>query len=297
VVLRTALGSDAMLGHSYLFQMTSRYRPPSSLIDDALARAVAAGLATQPVRAFWLEVSGGFGGSRNQFDVPDERPGRRGVLNLFHPMPTPDSFTLRWDGRTWTGNSLQYNRGGSNQRLKLKGTTADGERLSEAGSQGRLEHKIQLWFAAAGGTFDLDLLERDEATAERLRALSEWSERTQPGLGGRWYGQLDLDRLRRSVEPPADDRAEWMTWRFAILPQLVETMAQLGGEELMDPRQRAAWLSEHGTPDVAERLATFDGFLRELGLALQIQGRSLGRSLIIADIGVLPAPTDSDDDS
>jgi len=80
-----------------------------------------------------------------------------------------------------------------------------------------------------------------------------------------------------------------MTWRFASLPQLVDTMTQLGGEELMDPRHRDAWLSEHGTPDVAERLATFDGFLRDLGLALQIQGRSLGRSLIVADTGVVPA--------
>jgi MoxR-like ATPase len=293
VVLRTALGPDAMLGHSYLFQMTSRYRPPSSLVDDELARAVVDGLATRPVRAFWLEVSGGFGGSKNQFDVPDERPGRLGVMNLFHPMDSPESFTVRWDGRTWEGNSLQYNRGGSNQRLKLKGTTADGDRLSEAGSQGRLEHKIQLWFAA-DGTFDLELLERDEATAERLRALSTWSERTQPGLGGRWYGLLDLDRLRQLAQPPADDRAEWMTWRFAILPQLVDTMTQLGGDELMDPRHRDVWLSEHGTPDVAERLATFDGFLAELGLALQIQGRALGRSLAIADTGVLPAATGPD---
>jgi len=198
-------------------------------------------------------------------------------------------FTLRWDGETWEGNSLQYNTGGSNRRLKLKGMTAAGERLSEAGGQGRLEHKVQVWFAAADGTFDLALLERDEPTVVRLKALSAWSERTQAGTGGRAYGLFDLDLLRRQVDrsgQPADDRAEWMTWRYAILPQLVETMSQLGGEELIDAQHRSAWLSEHGTPDVAERLATFDQFTGELGLLLQIQGRSLGRGLTIVETGL-----------
>ncbi|WP_448616203.1 McrB family protein [Modestobacter sp. URMC 112] len=302
-VLRECLGPDAELGHSYLFGMNVELPPPAQA-SDPLARIAEVAAARNAQRGFWLEVGSGNGGSHNQFDIPDTpREGRPALSTMFYPMRSGEAvvdvpsanqayFDVRWNSILWSGNSIQYNGGGSNRRLKLMGQTDDGRRLSQHGSD--LEQKLQVWLSAPDHTFDLVLLDRNDANIAALRSVSEWRARTMPSERGRWYGQLDLARLEFE---PADRRptdhqdAQWLTWRYAILPQLVDTLTQLGATELIDPRTRADWLASHGQPASDERLALFDRFLHEtLRLEIRERGHGLSRSLTIEELLIADPP-------
>lgn len=296
VTLRACLGPDAMLGHSYVFGM----RPPEvhkPAADDPLAEVRATAARHGATRGFWLEIGQGSGGSGNQFDVPGAADPHRSLVEMFFPMRsgeqvTPDVapgqsyFDLHWDGRAWIGNSVQRNEGGNNTRLKLMGATPDGEKLSRWA--GELQHKVHVWLARPDDTFDLVLLDRAPAVVAALAAVSPWRNTTTPNRGGRQFGQLDLAAL---APPPAeadedsDAEAVYLTWRYAILPQLVETVTQWGAADLLDPATRGDWLNVHGHPGEADRLAKFERFLTDtLGLCLTQRGFGMARALTIEPV-------------
>lgn len=296
-VLRPVLGPDGELGHSYLFDLA-----PSALADPEL-RTVLQKAAANARKVFWTEVRAANGGSGNQFDLVETgAAGGKGSLELFYPLltaggpkPAPPShsqkhdFTLVFDGRTFADNVLRWNSGNSNYRIYLQGETASGEKLSAVANTGdpvsheaaarTFEHRVLIWIERSDGSLEL---ERVPNTAERratLRAVSGWSHRSKGG-SPREFGLVDLPKLSRALTSGDEPR---MTWRYAILPQLVELAVANGVEDLFDPTRRHAWQSAHGSPADEASLLSFDAFLAGMSIWLRVVGHDLGRTLMILD--------------
>jgi hypothetical protein len=75
-----------------------------------------------------------------------------------------------------------------------------------------------------------------------------------------------------------------MIWRYSILPQLIDTVTQVGATELLDPKERLSWLTDAGYADAADRWASFDTFLSTIGLAVREEGCGLTRALAVVEI-------------
>ncbi|WP_187776146.1 McrB family protein [Antrihabitans cavernicola] len=300
--LRDCLGPDATLGHSYLFGALATSGTKSSTPDPLeplrnLANSVNA------ERVLWLEVATTSGGSGNQLDIPDEKGTRPGLRTEFYPMsssgtqtlvPSPsgtqDFLDVHFHGVTLFENSLEYNSGGSNYRFKYKGRTATGEGIYDFTPRGSLEHKAHIFVRRPDYTYDLLLLDRDPTIITALLGVSNqpggWTARTMPGASGRNYGVVDLDALAATgtVERDADEDAEWMIWRYAILPQLIDTVTQLGIPDLLDPTTRESALALLGKEDLAQRFESFDTFLRRLSLFVGIEGHGLSRGVVVSEV-------------
>jgi MoxR-like ATPase len=303
-VLRQCLGPDAMLGHSYLFGAEPT-RGLTAALDDPLReiRDVAAHQSSD--RVFWLEVKGMWGYNVNQFDVPDNAANRRGLVDQFYPMSSEgattqtrsppgsqDRFDIHFAGETFVGNTIEYNTGGSNVRLKYQGRTADGQGILALTPPGSLGQKFHVFIRRSDYTLDLVLLDRDESVKAALEGVSHapngWYAQTR-GSGGRAYGVIDLESLVATGSPTdrtPDEDAEWMTWRYAILPQLIETVTQLGATDLLDPATRIGWLQTAGQESATDRWAQFDVFLAARSLGISEEGHGLGRALSVTEIPV-----------
>lgn len=297
-ILRAVLGPDATLGHSYLFGLEPMTAGESQLMDP-LAPLRQTAQQQSSTRAFWLEVSQMWFGAHNQLDVPDATSSRRGLVREFYPMTsqgattetrsvsgTPDPFDLHFRDVTLAGNTLEYNEGGSNVRIKYKGKSPDNRGIGSFAVPGSLQQKVHVWLARPDNTFDLVVLDRTDEVLKALKGVSSWSERTMATPGGRSYGEIDLAKLSATAEAPErtpDEDAEWLTWRYVILPQLVDTLTQLGATDLFDPITRADWLQANPPVGVEDRLTKFDEFLASLALGLREEGHGLGRALVVTE--------------
>ena len=299
--LRQCLGPNAMLGHSYLFGVTATVgtvAPP----NDPLATLRPLAARPSVTGALWLEVSGMWGGNHNQLDLPDSTKSRRGLVDEFYPMAsggvtraqrsgpgTQDSLDITLGGMRFEGNTIEYNSGGSNVRLKYQGRTGLGEGIHVAAPAGGLEQLIHVWLRLSDDSFELVTFPRNAVTVAALRSVSVapsgWHASTG-GSGGRSYGVIDLAALAASgaMPPDADEDAEWMIWRYAILPQLIETATQVGATELLASATRESWLDAAGASGVAARWAKFDRFLAGLSLTIEEEGFGLTRGLTVVDI-------------
>jgi hypothetical protein len=322
--LRRCLGPNAMLGHSYLFGVT----PTEGSVGDAsdplaaVREAVAANGASD---AFWLEARRLYFGSHNQLDLPDvddSAAGRRGIVDSFFPMAsggttaqqrsprgTDDEVDIWFDGSLYVGNVVRFNAGGPNYRIYYQGATQQGDRFSAVGKTLILEQKVHVWLRRPDNTLALVLLDLSDSAIKALRAVSVtprgWHEKTA-GVSGRSYGAIDLESLAAvgSTTPTEDEDAEWMIWRYAILPQLIDTTTQVGATELLAKETRNAWLEAAGASDVADRWTKFDQFLASLRLAITEEGYGLTRGLTVVDIPVgasaeyaAPEASDEPDDA
>lgn len=319
--LRRCLGPNAMLGHSYLFGVVAT---EGSVVgaNDPLAAVREAAARPDVVGGIWLEVSKMWGGNHNQLDLPDKMPSRRGLVDRFYPMAstgnpttvrsgpgTQDSFDITVGGKLFVGNTIEYNRGGSNVRLKYQGRTGLDEGILSAVPDDGMEQHIHVWLRRNDDTFELFLLDRTASVLAALQFVSSgaagWHART-PGAGGRAYGEINLTALAssRKASPTDDEDAEWMIWRYAILPQLIDTATQVGATELLAKETRNAWLEAANAADVADRWETFDRFLASLSLAVTEDGYGLARGLTVVDIPVgavseyvVPETSDEPDDT
>lgn len=320
--LRRCLGPNAMLGHSYLFGVTAT---EGSVADanDPLA-AVRDAVDADVVGVFWLEARVLDGGSHNQLNLPDlDQPsGRRGIVDAFFPMSSSGTVTMQrsphgehdvveiqFEGKRYLDNVVRFNPGGPNYKLYYQGKTADGEKFSRIAGTQRLDHKVHVWLRRDDNTLELMLLDRSDPVIKALRSVSVpkdgWHERTT-GLRGRSYGVVDLAALAASgsTTPDRDDDAEWMVWRYAILPQLIDTATQVGATDLLTKETRNAWLEAANASDVADRWTKFDEFLASLSLAITEEGYGLTRGLAVVDIPVgaaseyvAPEASDEPDDT
>lgn len=301
--LRRCLGPNAMLGHSYLFGVhategaVADVNDPLTVIREAVARGSVAD-------AFWLEARVLDGGSHNQLNLPDvdDAGGRRGIVDSFFPMAsgsvvtrvrsprgTHDNVEIHFQGKRYADNVVRFNEGGPNYKLYYQGRTALDERFSRLASTYALDHKVHVWLRQNDSTLELILLDRTDPVLAALRAVSVaptgWHERTV-GTKGRAYGVIDLIALAGTgaTTHDVDEDAEWMTWRYAILPQLIDTATQVGATELLASDTRRAWLEAANVSDVADRWETFDQFLASLSLAITEEGFGLTRGLTVVDI-------------
>jgi hypothetical protein len=308
-VLRDCLGPDAMLGHSYLFGVTPT-AGATGHAPDLLEAVRSAAKKQGSTRGFWLQTNSMHGYSENQTDLPDDARNRQGIVKLFYPMTSAgsttvaritgagnkqDRFDVHLDGHTLIGNTVEYNEGGSNNRLKLQGKTTQDEAISAFVPPGNLQHKLFVWLARPDNTFDFLILDHTPENREALRAASSWSEKT-PGTGGRSYGELDLPSLLAQPDAVADrssdEDAEWMVWRYAILPQLIDTVTQLGVADLLDPATRGQVLSHLGKTECDDRLQRFDRWLSRLGLFIGIEGQGLSRGVVVSQSRLRPEPSE-----
>ena len=319
--LRRCLGPNAMLGHSYLFGVaategtTADANDPLAPVREAVVRGGVADV-------FWLEARVLDGGSHNQLNLPDaDGPsGRLGIVDAFFPMSsggavtatrskrgTHDKVEIRFEGKRYLDNVVRYNEGGPNYKLYYQGKTSDDHKFSRLASTHRLDHKVHVWLRQPDNALELILLDRSDDVIAALRSVSVgpdgWHERTT-GARGRSYGVVDLAALEASGKAAddvdKDEDAEWMIWRYAILPQLIDTATQVGATELLAKETRNAWLEAAGASDVADRWTKFDEFLASLSLAITEEGYGLTRGLTVVDIPVgaaaeYSAPQASDD--
>ena len=282
-ILRKALGPDSELGHSYLFDISPR---------EASAAGVSLPAGTQ--RVFWIETRKGQGGSGNQIDLS-------GSEDLLYPLQTtagvqsakdrnrPDEFPLIFDGKHYDGNRLKYQTGAPVWRLFLEGRTSDDARLSGVASQAaptpdhqdarRFEHRFLLFVENAAGILELSAIDITSQTRAALHALTPDVKRTQQGGHGREFGVIDSDLLAAQ-----SDDEPWRTWRFSILPQLVDNVISAGAEELFNPATRTQWLAANGLQDLASDLYEFDQFLASMNIELSLVGSGLAANLLIQDV-------------
>ncbi|WP_341258416.1 McrB family protein [Gordonia malaquae] len=301
--LRRCLGPNAMLGHSYLFGVAATEGAVADA-NDLLAPVRESASKPGISDVFWLEARSLDSGSHNQLNLPSRSGNRKGILDSFFPMSsegvvTPersadgvhDKVEIQFEGDRFIDNVVRFNPDGPNYKLYYRGTTGDGQRFSRIGGSRRLEQKIHVWLRHADQTLQLILLDRTDAAVAALKSVSVtpggWYESTG-GARGRSYGVVDLEALGQSggTPPDADDDAEWMIWRYAILPQLIDTATQVGATDLLAKETRSAWLEAANVGDVADRWTKFDEFLASLSLAIAEEGYGLTRGLTIVDIPI-----------
>lgn len=300
IILRECLGPNAMLGHSYLFDV-----PAEDLaVDrfDPLANVRKSVREQKASRILWLEVTGSSGGAGNQLDIPgptDRGAARRGLLDSFYPMASHgtrieaksprgvmDHFDVHLLGKTLYGCSIQYNPGGNNYRMKF-GQSEAGEKILDLVPNRILQQKAIVWVAHADDTFEMFIYTRTPELLVALKGLSSWAERSMKGERGRDYGMLNSQALIDSEPKPSADESfevQCITWRYAILPQLVDTLAQLGASDLFSEDTRSEWLQRNDSEGLLDRFQQFDRFLAGMGYVLAEEGHGIGRTLAIKDV-------------
>lgn len=270
-VLRRTLGPDSVLGHSYFFDLARQVEAAS---DDR--RKIS--------ESMWHETGALTGGSRNQFDL--SMSGRlndlRGALTFFFPEVEGEvdqaqirSVKLDWAGQTYRGNTISYKPKNGTWRLNMNGERSDGETLTPIvrGLRNSIVRFTRI------GT-DHYRLEEPSDDLEDLKGDSEW-DATSTRADAKHYGfEGETETLDPFVEVEA-------AWRFAVLPQLVETLSLSDAEPLGDPTLRAEWLHgvsvRGGDQDAIEVLQGLDSFLSQFDLALAMEGSGLMKRLSIVD--------------
>lgn len=311
--LRRCLGPNAMLGHSYLFGVEATVGSLAEPNDPlaSIREAVAIGNVS---KIFWLEARTLDGGSHNQLNLPDDQSnGRRGIIDAFFPMlsngvvtqsrspqGTRDKVEIIFEGRTYIDNVIRYNDGGPNYKLYYQGETSDGQRFSLVAKTLILDHKVHVWLRRQDLSLELLTLDRSDTVIAALKSVSiesdGWHEKT-PGKRGRSYGVVNISALHAAASAHRIDEdrdAERAIWRYAILPQLIDTATQIGATDLLTKVTRGAWLEAAGMADVEDRWSKFDDFLAGMSLAIEEEGYGLTRGLTVLDI---PIGVESEDSS
>lgn len=302
--LRECLGPDAMLGHSYMFG-AEPLAGPTSLTSDPLGAVRDLIKRFGGSDAFWLESTAKpSGGSATQLNIPDSG-GHGSLRTRFYPMSsngkvtnTPaagsakDYIDLHIEGQTFVGNTLHFNPGGPNYKLGFAGLNSAQQPFSRAMPTGYILDKVHVFVRRPDSTFDMLSLPRDAATLTALKSVSTapdgWHDSTR-GAGGRSYGVINLTDLSSTQPAHArsdDEDAVWMVWRYAVLPQLIETLTQLGYPDLLDPAAREVALENLQRADLADKFAKVDDFLAEQSLYLTLEGHGLSRGIAISEAPV-----------
>ena len=144
---------------------------------------------------------------------------------------------------------------------------SDDQKFSLLAKTQRVDHKVHVWLRQPNSILELIILDRSDAVIAALRSVSVgpggWHERTL-GERGRSYGTVDsaaLSATGAAVAIDKDSDAERIVWRYAILPQLIDTATQVGATDLLAQATRGAWLEAAGATDVEDRWTKFDEFL------------------------------------
>lgn len=247
--LKTALGPSSTLGHSYLFDLGS---------------AAGADL-------YWMEVDRTAVATGTQLQVTKEWAKRllqsAGSSKTLEARGTSENLTVHYDGSTY--------------RVRLENPSRGNVRFTTGLPFDTMNNGVTIWRAVGARELALDYLPFSNgrsAEITRYTATSDWSGRSTT----RSYGRL------RSQGASGDNR-ERAIWRYAILPQLVETVTQAFSMDLLTSTSRQSWLDTNLTPTLADgvtqHLSAFDDFLHgQLGLQISLAGHGLAAGLIIDEV-------------
>jgi dynein-related subfamily AAA family protein len=291
-VLSPILGPDGQLGHSYLLEVEPPEAPSPSAVVATLAQHMNGSIS----HVFWTEHWAASGENRNQFDLIATGRNGRSSAALFYPLngrASPvrtdrrDYFELAYNGERYGGNLIRW-RGGDKEngvwRLQLQGATGTGSPFSSITaaldgtashpSARAFEHRAIAWLRDQNGVFNAIRLPGDTKTLNQLRAIATWHDES---TRGRTFGEIDTMNLSQTALPYDEP---YMTWRYAILPQLIAVAEARDAQELLASEERHSWLKGRGLVE-PPALLEFDAFLADLGLRLEISGSGVGRRLRI----------------
>jgi 5-methylcytosine-specific restriction endonuclease McrBC GTP-binding regulatory subunit McrB len=154
------------------------------------------------------------------------------------------------------------------------------------------------------GAVDLENRGADEHLPELLaasRMLESLNESVlRPCIGpdallGHSYVYAAAEGLKAGTSSGSADSVLERTWRYAILPQLIDIARSFGAEDVLDLQYRPAWFSNHseleGSADLAQSvLGELDGYLRGFGMKLRVEGIGLARGARVTSDFELPIP-------
>lgn len=266
VALRAALGPDSVLGHSYLFQLG----------------------AAPGVTQYWMETrpTTSAGGEATQIQLPFKEWVSR-LMVAAEATKTVDELgssemavpiEVEYAGDTFSRVKLERPGGTGNFRVSAL-EEADGHRLPLASmNDGVLTWtpigvcKLRLEYVSLGD-------DRDEVLAT-LSARSTWSQRSKKDDSGRWAGTAWSYDVARGE---SDERT---VWRYSILPQLFDTVAQAYVPDFLITELRQSWVADNlpGSVSTAvlDAMTAFELFLNgHLGLKIVKVGHGLTSSLAV----------------
>lgn len=266
VALRLALGPDSMLGHSYLFELDPR---------------------VPGLTGYWTEVRNttGAGGGATQVQLPKKDWVDLLLTAIAASVPADQldnganivPVEVEYLGHTYTqvklcrpGNYRLDTLDEDGGRLPVQ-TLNDGVMvLSPLGVR-----RLRLEYTPFSGAKDSVL----KSFVDR----SFYSGRSTNDVTGRSFGVF------RSTEFGRGDGGERIVWRYAILPQLIDTVSQAFVPELLDSGHREAWILSSSLPgevqaEVREGFAAFERFLHgQIGLQIVKTGFGLTSGLSIGE--------------
>jgi HKD family nuclease len=148
--------------------------------------------------SMWIETGLMTGGSRNILDL--SKKGKLDGVNKFGSvsyfgLDPEDTNAIKdidviFGGKTYISNRVFYAEGNSNWRIRLNGTTGDGEKITifskpSLGENGGFQNKILLFTRIDDTNFRLEILEQDEMQ-KLIENSADWAK---GGSGnGRAYG-------------------------------------------------------------------------------------------------------------
>jgi len=192
-----------------LFGKVKAKRPPKGYRKTVVKKELIAEEETNEVNvvdettelaagSMWIETGLMTGGSRNILDL--SKKGKLDGVNKFgsvsyfglDPENTNDTKDINviFGGKTYISNHVFYAEGNSNWRIRLNGTTTDGEKITifskpSLGENGGFQNKILLFTRVDDTDFILEILEQDEMQ----RLIENSSDWAKGGSGnGRAYG-------------------------------------------------------------------------------------------------------------
>lgn len=269
--LRSALGPDSTLGHSYLFELDSRVP----------------GLA-----GYWTEVRNttGAGGGSTQVQLP-KKDWVDLLLTAIAASVTADQLDnsanvvqveVEYLGRTYAqvklcrpGNYRLDTLDEPGGRLPVQNLNDGVMVLSPLGVK-----RLRFEYVPFSGA--------KESVLKSFVDRSFYSGRSTTEDSGRSFGAF------RSTEPGRGDGGERIVWRYSILPQLIDTVTQGFVPELLIAGFRETWVRENLPTDVQGKVLdgfiAFERFLHgQLSLQIVKAGHGLTSGLTIEEY-TPPAP-------
>lgn len=268
-VLAKCLGPDSRLGHSYLFV------EPSMLEAELETGAFG--------EVFWM-TTGGRMETGSQLQFPAMAWSNRFLPSvgfsdpqLVPPAQGPDGeVATLYRGRTYRP-AITRNSANNTIRLSKNGEGELALPISD------LTDHIALFRPVSATERVMELVAVPFSRAPALWAGSRPEQRSREGDPS--WGVIPSQTKQR-------DRL-WRVWRYAVLPQLIETVTQAYAAGLLvSGTRRAEWLTEasfaQGARDQLEAALTqFDAFLTQhLGLVIVEEGRGMTRGLAVVDVAL-----------
>ncbi len=246
--LGRALGPNSTLGHSYLFDLGLSAGAPS----------------------YWMEVDGAAVATGTQLQVTKDWASR-----LLVGAGSGKSLSSK-------GNSVQFtvHHNGMSHKVRLENPSRGNVRFTGMPFH-EMNNGVTVWRPIGTSELALEYLPFDGPRASGLagyQAKSSWQAQSTTRRFGQFRSESELSGADR----------EKAVWRYAILPQLLDTVTQAFSLDILTAESRRPWLDANLSPSAAvqveKNLESFEGFLNgHLGLKISLAGQGLAAGLVVEE--------------